>query len=98
MLSDYLNAAMKRGQYKILDDGTFFGSIPDTQGVWSNADTFEDCREELREVLEDWVRIGVSEDVPIPEIDGICLAAEDLACHGERFQTPLLDGKGHHVH
>ncbi len=54
MLTDYIQAAMRRAKYEILEDnGTFYGEIPGFQGVWSNAATLEDCRRELQEVLED---------------------------------------------
>ena len=38
MLTAYIQAAMRHATYKLLDDGTFFGEIPDLQGVWGNAD------------------------------------------------------------
>ena len=47
---------MRRAKYEILeDDGMFYGSIPELQGVWANADTLEECREELESVLEGWL-------------------------------------------
>jgi len=56
MLTEYLQAAMRRAKYQILpDDGSFYGEIPDFQGVYANAGTLESCREELQEVLEGWV-------------------------------------------
>ena len=60
MLMNYIHAAMRKAHYEILPDGEgYFGSIPDLQGVWANADTLEVCREELREVLEEWILIGL---------------------------------------
>ncbi|MFQ5629433.1 MAG: type II toxin-antitoxin system HicB family antitoxin [bacterium] len=41
------------------------------QGVWANADSLEVCRDELREVLEEWLIIGLKLGQPIPVIDGI---------------------------
>ena len=55
MLTAYISAAMDRARYKIIDDGTYFGEIPSLRGVWANAKTLEGCREELQEVLEDWL-------------------------------------------
>ena len=45
MLTDYIYAAMNRAKYEILDDGIFYGEIPDCQGVWSSGKTLEECRE-----------------------------------------------------
>jgi len=59
MLTAYISAAMKLARYEILeDDGSFVGAIPGFQGVWANAKTLEECRQELQEVLEDWIAVG----------------------------------------
>src|SRR5881394_2961524 len=56
MLTDYVEAAMHKAKYKLLGGGDgFFGEIPGFRGAWANAPTLEGCREELREVLEDWM-------------------------------------------
>jgi predicted RNase H-like HicB family nuclease len=73
MLLEYIQAAMRKAKYEILpDDGTFYGNIPECQGVWANAKTLEECRAELQEVLEDWILIKVRHgDGDLPVIDGI---------------------------
>jgi predicted RNase H-like HicB family nuclease len=72
MLPQYIEAAMRRAEYEIIeDDGTFYGHIPETQGVWANADTLEECREELASVLEGWILVGLSRGLPIPVIENI---------------------------
>jgi predicted RNase H-like HicB family nuclease len=74
MLTPYIAAAMRHATYEILpDDGTYYGEIPGFQGVWANADTLEACRDELQEVLEDWILIGVRLGHTLPVIDGISL-------------------------
>ena len=74
MLTDYMKAALKRAKYEILeDDGTFYGEIPDLPGVWANAKTLEECRDQLEEVVEDWILLGVRFGDPIPILDGIDL-------------------------
>ncbi len=53
MLLDYLKAAMRHARYEILsDDGSFYGEIPECNGVYANAVSLEACRDELEEVLE----------------------------------------------
>ena len=67
MLTDDIRAAMRTAKYEILsDDGTFYGQIPGFDGVWANAPALEDCRNELEEVLEDWILLRVSKDLPLP--------------------------------
>jgi predicted RNase H-like HicB family nuclease len=80
MLTRYINAAMRRAKYEILsDDGTFYGEIPEFNGVYANADTLEDCREELEEVLEDWILFRVSRNLLLPVVDGIELKIKEVA-------------------
>ena len=72
MLTNYIQAAMRQAHYEILSDGEgYFGSIPNLQGVWANADTLEACREELREVLEEWILIGLKMGHSIPQAHDI---------------------------
>jgi predicted RNase H-like HicB family nuclease len=76
MMPQYIAAAMRRAEYEIIeDDGTFYGHIPETQGVWANAATLDECREELASVLESWILFGTSRGMAIPVIDGIDLNA-----------------------
>ena len=74
MLTSYIRAAMGRARYEILpDDGSFYGEIPGFEGVYANAETLEACREELEEVLEEWLFLRVAKNLSVPTIEGIRL-------------------------
>ena len=74
MLTEYIRAALRHARYEILeDDGTFFGHIPECQGVWANEPTLEACRAELESALEDWIIFSMWQNVPVPVIDEIDL-------------------------
>ena len=74
MLTAYIQAAMRRAHYEMIDDPRpFYGSIPECQGVWARGETLEACRDELQDVLEDWLALGLRLGHPIPGIDGIRL-------------------------
>ena len=80
MLSRYLAAALRQARYEILpNDGAYYGEIPGLVGVWASAVTLEQCRDELAEVLEEWVLIGLRSNQPIPSIDGIELSVSEVA-------------------
>jgi predicted RNase H-like HicB family nuclease len=68
MLTAYINEAMSRATYKILEDGTYFGEVPGLQGVWANATTLETCRRELQEVLEGWLILKIRDGDDIPAL------------------------------
>lgn len=66
MLSEFLEKKLKKAQYKILKNRTYFGEIPGVKGVWANAKTLETCRRELREVLEGWLLLKVRDRESVP--------------------------------
>jgi len=66
MISQYIEKQLKKAKYKILDDGMYFGEIVGLRGVWASAKTLEDCRSELREVLEDWILLKVRDGERVP--------------------------------
>ena len=73
MLTEYIQAALRRSVYKQLEDQTWFAEIPGFEGVWANAATVEACRSELAEVLEEWLLFKIHDHDPIPSLDGLDL-------------------------
>ena len=76
MLIRYLRQAMKLATYETLENGTIYGEIPGFQGVYANAKTLEATKEELLEVLEGWIILGLRLQHQLPIIDGIDLAPQ----------------------
>ncbi|WP_073038509.1 type II toxin-antitoxin system HicB family antitoxin [Desulfacinum infernum] len=70
MLTDYIAKAMRRARYELLEDGSFYGEIPGFQGVFANEKTLDACREQLQEVLEEWIVLALAMDHTLPELDG----------------------------
>jgi predicted RNase H-like HicB family nuclease len=73
MLTKYIQAAMRRAKYEILEDGTIYGHTPDLPGAWASSPSLEGCREELQEVLEDWIITSIAAHKPLPVIEDINL-------------------------
>lgn len=69
-LSSYIHAAMANARYKLLEDKTYFGEIPDFQGVWAGEKNLEKCRETLQEVLEDWIVLKLRARDSLPSVHG----------------------------
>jgi predicted RNase H-like HicB family nuclease len=79
MFTAYVNAAMRKAHYEILPNNEgYFGKIEGLQGVWANADSLEACREELKEVLEEWILLGIKMGHAIPIINGIDLNVKEI--------------------
>lgn len=80
MVSEYVSAALGKAHYEILtEDGSYYGEIPGFEGVYANAKTLEACREELREVIEEWILFRVSRGLILPVVDGRELAIRATA-------------------
>jgi predicted RNase H-like HicB family nuclease len=80
MLLEYVQAALRHPKYEILrDDHSYYGAISECSGAYANAATLEECREQLREVVEEWVLFRVHRNLALPVIDGIELATKEVA-------------------
>ena len=80
MLLEYVQAALRHAKYELLpEDGGYYGEVAECNGAYANAETLEDCREQLREVLEEWVLFRVHRNLPLPVIDGIELTIQGVA-------------------
>lgn len=77
MIAEYIEEAMKLATFERLEDGSVYGSFSSERlrGVWSNGDTEEEAREELAEVLEEWVLLRVSRGLPVPVVNGVSVEA-----------------------
>ena len=74
MIREYLDAAMRRAEYKTLpEDNSYYGEIPGFEGVQAGAKTLAECRNTLEEVLERWTLLRVSRGIDVPVLDGIDL-------------------------
>ncbi|GCA77689.1 hypothetical protein MiTe_04545 [Microcystis aeruginosa NIES-2520] len=76
MLTKYLKQAMELATYEVLEDGTFYGEIPGFEGVYANGTTLESTKEQLQEVLEGWLILGLRLQHQLPIVDGINLTPQ----------------------
>jgi predicted RNase H-like HicB family nuclease len=71
MIRQYVDAALRGARCDKLDDGTFCGEVPRLRGVLATAGTLEECRDQLAEVVEEWVLVRVSRGLRVPAVAGI---------------------------
>jgi predicted RNase H-like HicB family nuclease len=79
ILLNYCEKALQKAQYKRLNDGTWFAEIEGFQGVWGNGLTVEECRQDLLEVLEEWIILKLQDGDPLPIIDGLEIKVTTVA-------------------
>ncbi len=70
MLTEYVDEALRRAHYEILDEAEepFYGEIKELPGVWASGKTLEDCRNSLKDVVEGWILLSVKKKLLIPRL------------------------------
>ena len=74
MFCEYIHAALSRATYEIIEDEEpFYGEVPELRGVWANGKTLEECRENLKGVIEGWIALRLRLGLAIPPINGLTI-------------------------
>jgi predicted RNase H-like HicB family nuclease len=69
MIIEYINAALNRAKFEIIDDEEpYYGEVPELPGVWANGKTLEECRHNLAEVIDGWLVVRLRRGLPIPPL------------------------------
>jgi len=77
MLTEYIEEALRRARYEMIDDEEpYYGEVPELRGVWATGKTLEECRKNLKEVIEGWLVISIKKGLPIPQLGD--LVVEDV--------------------
>jgi predicted RNase H-like HicB family nuclease len=71
MFCEYIHAALSKATYEIIEDEEpFYGEVPELRGVWAIGKTLEECRENLKGVIEGWIALRLRLGLAIPPIGG----------------------------
>ena len=71
MFAEYIQAAMDKATYEIIDDPEpFYGEVPELIGLWATGKTLEECRKNLMDALDDWIAAHLAWGYPIPPLEG----------------------------
>ena len=69
MLIEYVEEALRRARYELIDDEEpYYGEVQELKGVWASGKTLEECRENLKDVIEGWILISLRKDLPVPRL------------------------------
>lgn len=63
-LSPYHGPNIKKLKGKL--SNLFYGEIEDLRGVWATGKTLEECRNNLKDVVEGWILLSIKKGLPIP--------------------------------
>ena len=68
MIRLYVEQALRMARYDKLEDGTYYGEVPRLRGVLASGETLEACREQLAEVVEEWILVRVAKGLDVPRL------------------------------
>jgi predicted RNase H-like HicB family nuclease len=69
MLTEYVEEALRRARYELIEDQEpYYGEVPELKGVWATGKTLEECRENLKDVIEGWILVSLKRDMPVPRL------------------------------
>ena len=73
MISKYIDKALERARYEVLEDGSFCATVAGLRGVVALGHGVEECRRELAAVVEEWVLVRVARGLAIPRLGGVVI-------------------------
>lgn len=69
MIIEYIEEALRRARYEMIDDvEPYYGEVNELKGVWATGKTLEECRNNLKEVIEGWILLSIKKGLPIPRL------------------------------
>lgn len=73
----YMDAALRQAEYHRDENGVVIAEVPGAPGFYAQGDTFEDARENLRDVIEGNVLLALQLGLDIPEIAGVAVEVQN---------------------
>ncbi len=72
MLTEYIEEALGRARYEIIEgEEPYYGEIKELKGVWATGETLEECRSNLKDVIEGWILLSIKKGLPIPKLGDV---------------------------
>ena len=68
MVSKYIDEALHRAEYSVVDGNAFCATVAGLPGVIATGQTLEGCRDQLAEIVEEWVLARVSRGLGVPRL------------------------------
>ena len=83
MLIEYIEEALNRAHYEIIEDvEPFYAEVKELPGVWASGTTLEECRKNLRDTIEGWIILSIKKELPIPKLGNISIDIEaEISIH-----------------
>jgi predicted RNase H-like HicB family nuclease len=71
MITKYIDEALHRATYAVVDGEAFCATVAGLPGVIAMGRSLEMCRDQLAEVVEEWVLVRVSRGLSVPRLGSV---------------------------
>ena len=70
MILEYIETALAHARYELIEDEEpYYGEVAELEGVYASGKTLEECRANLKEVIDGWIIVRLRRGLSIPPID-----------------------------
>lgn len=80
-ISDYVQAALKRARYEVDENDVVVAHVPNVSGFFSQGESFEEARDNLRDAIEGNVILALQLGLPIPPIEDVVIEVQDAPAY-----------------
>jgi len=77
-LAHYIEEALKRAEYHRDENSVVIAKVPDASGFFAQGDSFEEARENLRDVIEGNVLLALQLGLEVPHLKGVEIEEKDV--------------------
>ncbi|RLT44640.1 MAG: type II toxin-antitoxin system HicB family antitoxin [Chloroflexi bacterium] len=78
---DYVQAALKRARYEVDENDVVVAHVPNASGFFSQGESFEEARDNLRDAIEGNVILALQLGLPIPPMEDIVIEVQDAPAY-----------------
>lgn len=71
MITKYVGKALERARYEKLEDGSFCATVRGLRGIVAVGRSVKQCRDQLAELVEEWILVRISRGLVVPRLGGI---------------------------
>ena len=77
-LTRYVSAALEAAEYERDEDDVVIGIVPNVSGFFSQGQTYEEARSNLREAIEGNILVALQLGWEVPSIPGVDIEEQDV--------------------
>lgn len=73
MITKYIAKALERAAYQPIEHDCYCATVRGLRGVLATGQSVEQCRQNLAEVIEEWLLVRVAQNLRIPTLGGVTI-------------------------